>query len=204
MTDKEFRELTKSFDDIQEIIVQKNLLKKEEGKLRRKLASLESKYSFLKDLVAIKGNSDKTSEAIKKYFKELGLKIEIVPEKFGVEDLRLWFENKLVIIETTGTEKSDNSENKAHQISKHIPIRKQEYPNLEVYGLFISNHDNRKPFNERKEKSFSKRVNEISESHAYTVTTTTNLLKAFLSIKNGDLTISELIEKLCATGEFKI
>ena len=204
MTDKQFKQYTVEFQDIKLVMEKRKALKRQETRLRRKLKTLEIKYSFLHDLVAINASGEKIVKAISQYFKELGFnKIEIT-EKYGEEDLRLFVDNKLFIIEATGTEKKDNNEGKAHQISKHIQLRQKEFSDIKVIGLFISNHDNKKPFNQRNQKSFEKRLIEIAKSNGYTVTTTIDLLYAFINIKKGLLTTTELTEQLSLTGEFKM
>lgn len=205
MNNSLIRNYTTEFEDIVCVLTELKALRKKEMQLRRRLKTLKEKYSFIEELVGINNSGDKISSAIKAYFKAFGFnKIEIVPEKDGKEDLRLWFDDKLLIIEATGTEKKDNNEGKAHQISKHIPLRQQEFPKFKVFGVFISNHDNKKIYNQRNPKSFDKRLIQIAESHNYTVTTTVDLFNAFILFKKGRLMPKELIDKLCITGELKI
>jgi hypothetical protein len=204
MTDRELKKYTLDFDDVKSVINKRKALKRQETRLRRRLKRLESKYSFLKDLVGINASNTIITNAIKAYFMELGFnKIEIIPEKSGIEDLRLWVDNKLFIIEATGTGNKDNNETKALQIIKHIPSRQRENPAFKVLGVFISNHDNKKPLNERNTKSFDKRLIEFAESYC-TITTTIDLFNAFINIKKGLLTPNELIDKLTVFGELKI
>ena len=205
MTLYDLKKITSEFDDVHNIIEKRKLIRNQDSKLRRRLKTKLQSYSFLMDLVGINAFGPTIVKALKKTFKAIGFKkVEIVNEKYGEEDLRLWVDDKLIIIEATGTEKKDNSESKAHQISKHIPLRQKQYPNLKVSGLFISNHDNKKHYTKRNRKSFDKRLIKIAESHNYTVMTTTDLLEAYISIKKGTFSSSELVNCFCKKGEFKL
>ena len=204
MNNSELKIITSNFNDIKPLIDERNNLLWQTNKVRRRLKTRLQKYSFLKDMIDIDSHGTKLVNSIVKYFKILGFeKIENV-DKNKDEDIRLWVDNKLIIFEVTGISEQTTSDDKAHQISKHIQIRQEEYPGIRVSGVFIVNHDNKKHYSKRHKAPFRKGLNEIARTNNYTLTTTIDLLNAFIKIKNGELTKEELINKICSKGEMKI
>ena len=204
MTASELKKITSDFSDIKPLIDERNKLLRQTNKVRRRLKTRLEKYDFLKDMIGIGSHSTKLVNSIVKYFKTLGFeKIENV-DKSKDEDIRLWVDDKLIIFEVTGIPEPTTKDAKAHQISKHIQIRQEEYPGITVSGVFIVNHDNKKHYSIRHKSPFRKGLNEIARTNKYTLTTTIDLFNAFIKIKNGKLTKEELINKICSTGELKI
>lgn len=206
MTNTELQKITVDFDDVKSVINKRKVYKKEEQKLRRKLWTLKDKYSFLKTTVDIGSNGTTLVNSIKKLFKEMGFKrVENVDKNYMEEDLRLWTTDKrLLIFEITGIDKETVKDDKAFQIMKHVPKRQQENPDLKVHGIFIVNHDNKKSFDKRHKKPFRKPLIDIAISHSYTLTTTIELLNAFVFFKKNKLTSNQIIDKLCESGQLKI
>ncbi len=205
MTISELKNITSNFEDISPLIKQHKDLLKQTNKVRRRLKSRLDEYAFLFDLVGINSHSDRLVNAIVNFFKALNFKyVENVDKKYKEEDIRLQVDDLLLIIEVTGIDKANPKYEKSHQISMHIQKRKIQYPNLKVFGLFIVNHDNKKHFLKREKKPFTKAIDEIAQSHNYTLTTSVDLLNAFIQFKKGILKPTEIIEKLCTTGELKI
>jgi hypothetical protein len=192
------------FNEVTVLLQELKVIKSQNIKIRRKLKTILKKYSFLEDLVCIDGNDEIIVNALVKYFKELGFpNIKNVGKNFMEEDLRLIVKDRLIIFEATGTKNQTNKEEKVHQISKFIPIRKKQYPLFEVSGVFVTNHDNKNPYNLRHKKPFDKRIIKIAIAHGYTLTTSTDLLYFFIDIKKGLLKSDEFIDKLCNFGELK-
>ncbi len=205
MTSKELKILTSDFNDIKVLLEKRDNIKRDNNKIRRRLRTQFNKYSFLKDMVDIDCASDRLVNAIVKYFKTLGFdKVENVDKKYKEEDIRLWTDSRFIIMEITGIDTANPKDDKAHRISKYIPMRQSENPQLKVSGVFIVNHDNKKHFSKREKKPFRKTLNDIGISHKYSLTTTVDLLNAFMNIKMGFMTKEDLIEKICSSGELKI
>lgn len=205
MTNSELKNITSRFEEVKTLIEKHNTLLNETTKIRRRLKTKIRKYTFLKNLVDIDSCGDKLVNSVVQCFKEMGFDdIENVDKKYKDEDIRLFIEDTLILFEITGIDNANPPDDKVHQISKHIPIRQKKYPTLKVFGVFMVNHDNKKHFSNREKKPFRKALIDISKEHKYTITTTLDLLVAFIKIKAGKLTKEELIEKLCTTGELKI
>lgn len=193
------------FDEVALLLQELKILKVQERRKRRRLNTVLKKYSFLNNLVCIDGKDEIIEDALVNYFKELGFNnIKKVGKKFKEEDLRLFVNDKLIIFEVTGTKNINNTDDKSHQISKYIPLRKIQYSNLNVFGVFVSNHDNKKQIELRNKVPFDNRSNKIASASEYSLTTTTDLFHAFIKIKKGLLTPDELIDKLCKFGKLKI
>jgi len=205
MTTPELKKITSYFSDIKPLIIKRNDLLRQTNKVRRRLKTKVKEYLFLLDLVGIDSSGDALVNAVVDFFKALGFdKVENVDKKYKDEDIRLWVNDILLIIEVTGIDTANPKYTKAHQISMHIPSRQAKYPNFKVFGAFVVNHDNKKYFTKRDKKPFTKDINEIAQSHKYTLTTTVDLFNAFIQFKKGTLTSTDIIDKLCSTGELKI
>jgi hypothetical protein len=205
MNKKNLLEITSNFPDVKEHLYKENSLKKELKKEQRRLKTLITKYLFLIDLVGIGSNDDKLDNAIKKFFKEIGFKdVRKISKKFGAEDLQLWFDDKLLLIEATGFKSQNAEENKGMQVKKWIPIRQDENPDKSVFGLLIVNHNNKIKYDKRK-IPFNARYIKIAESNKIGIITTTELLKSFSLLKNNILSLNQFKDKICLHGmiEFK-
>ena len=205
MTNAELKNITSRFDEVKLLIEKQNTLLNETNKVRRRLKTKIRKYAFLKNMVDIDSCGDKLVNSIVQCFKEIGFNdIENVDKKYKDEDIRLFTNDTLILFEITGIDKANPTDDKVHRISKHIPIRQKKHPTLKVFGVFMVNHDNKKHFSNREKKPFRKALSDIAKEHKYTITTTIDLLVAFIRIKSGKLSKEELIKKLCSTGELKI
>jgi len=203
MTDKEYLKLTSGFCDIKQLILREQELKKEYNKARKKLKTKELRYSFLKDIVGIDINADDLVIAVVKLFKAFEFdKVENL-EKLKNEDLRIWFENKLILVEITGVKKIALDDDKSHSISKHININKELNKNHDVTGLTIVNHDNKKHFTQRNKSPFRPLLDDIGKANKYSLITTDILLKLFIEYKQNLLTKQDIINILTSGGVIK-
>lgn len=169
MTIDELRKITADFDDIKLLIEERQKYKQIESRIRRKLKTTENKYAFLRVLTSKQSGGNKLVDAVKEYFKVLGFTDVHNVDKLGGEDLRLYVGNRLLIFEITADENGVPKDNKVHQISKHIPLRKSQNPNKEVLGVFLVNHDYNQPIEKRQTKPFRKDLIEIAKSHNYSL-----------------------------------
>jgi hypothetical protein len=205
MTDKHLREITIAFPDVKKLLQQRSVILKNLNRVRRKLKTQQGKYSFLIDLVGIDSSDTRLDNAIVKYFKSLGFpNIKAVNKKSSDEDIQLFVDNRLIIIEATGSANPTAKDLKVFQIIKHVPDRKTQYPNLKVVPTFIINQDNEKDFWLRNKPPFDKRQIHLAKSNGMTITTTVDLLMAFVQIKEEKISPEEFIDKLCIPGLFKI
>jgi hypothetical protein len=204
MTESDLKNITSEFSDILPIISERDDIIKSLNKTRRRLRTKLKRYSFLSQMVGIGSNGDKLVDSIVTFLKELNIgKVENVDKKYMDEDIRLWTDESLLIFEVTGIDTPNPKDYKAHQISKHLPIKQEQFADKKVYGVFIVNHDNRKNYLDRNKRPFNDRLIKIAKGHNYTLVTTVDLLNAFVKIKTDKLTPAELIEKLCSTGRFE-
>ncbi len=202
MTNSELKAITSMFDDIKPLIEERKHVLKQTNKIRRRLKTKVSEYNFLLDLVEINSNGSKLVDAVVSLFKSIGFKhIENVDKKYKEEDIRLFTDNILLIIEVTGIDNATPKFSKAHQISMHIPKRQSDFEELNVFGAFIINHDNKKYFKNRHKKPFTLEIQEISKSHKYSLITTVELLNDFINFKKGLITRNEILNKLCVNVE---
>jgi len=198
MKDNELKVLTSDFNDIKVLLEKRDQIKRDDNKVRRRLRTQFNKYEFLKDIVDIGCKDDRLVNALVKYFKAVGfVKVENVDKKSKKEDIRLWTDDSLIIFEATGVEKRNPNHGKAHSITRYVPIRQQENPNLKVYGCFIINHDNKKHYTNRNLKPFDTDIKEIAIAHKYSLLTTIDLLNWFLELKKGTMSKDEILKRIC-------
>lgn len=204
MTDKELKALTSDFQDISSLLIEKNRLINKIAAIRRKLKTKENYYRFLQNILIKNGTI--LEKDLVKYFKSIGFSnIERGDQKGSGkrEDITIRNGNQLLIIEVTGIDKPNPEEAKAHQISKHIPTRQKENPDLHVHGCFIVNHDTSKPIKSRNPKPFNKILIETAKNANYSLISTIDLLYAYLAFKRGEVTAEEIFTWLCTPGKEK-
>lgn len=190
-----------SFEDVSVLMLKLKEAKKIENRIKRRLKTKLMRYDFLDKIIGINTHKNELVYSIELFFKSLGLKTEGVPENLGNEDMRIWFDNTLMIVEITGTKKN-STEDKTHQISKHIPERKSNYPSLDVKGLFITNHNNDVDVGKRSKNPFTKRQGKFAKDHGYIITTTITLFFSYLSIKSGSMSLDDFKRNISTPGEF--
>lgn len=205
MDNSQLKKISSEFLDIQPFFKEKKHLLQEARQFRRRLKTKLNEYHFLKTLVGIDVRSDELDSAIKKCFDAFGFdKTECIGKKFGEEDIRLWFGKKLIIFEATGSKKEICEQNKMFQIHKHIPIKREQFKDFKVYGGFIVNHDNLKPFENRVPSPFNQDADKYAKGQNIVLLSTLDLLKSFINFKKGKLELERFAEQLCTPGVFKI
>jgi hypothetical protein len=146
--DAEIKKVTAKFDDVKILMDKLAEIKRDERKVKRRLKTKYLNYTFLSDIVGLSKKDKKLTEPLFKFFKHLQLNIQRAPnkDKGGIEDLRIFYDDKLIIIEATSIENDRAPEAKLTQILKHTKIRQAEFPNFKVIGLSIINHEDKKHF----------------------------------------------------------
>lgn len=201
MDKKEFEKITATFPDVAPNITRITELTKKINKVRRKLKTQRNKYSFLSDLVAIGGTDKITALAIRDCFKHLGFKTEYV-EKLRDEDVRVFHEDRLIVIEATGTHKNQ-SKDKIAQTAIHSSKARDKFPNLTVTGLLIINNDNSLHYTKRDPNPFKNDVDNFVKFNNCGYMTTSELLNGFIKVKTGELTSNDFYISLTKSGEIK-
>lgn len=205
MDNSQLKKITASFLDIEPLFAKKKKLLQDARQTRRKLKTKLNEYSFLKTLVGIDVKDEILEIAVKDCFDAFGFdKVECVGQAFKEEDLRVWYGNKLIIFEVTGQGKELPSHDKIFQIDRHVPIKKQQFKEYEVYGGFIVNHNCIKPFEQRHKRPFDEKVNILAKGSEITLLTTVDILNSFINFKTGKLTLYGFATQLCTPGVFKL
>lgn len=205
MEDKELMSITGKFQDIKPLLEDKKKFLRQAQQNRRRLKTKFDEYSFLKDLVGINSNDDLLDQAFKKYLNAFGFqRVDVIGKTFREEDMRLWVDNKLIIFEATGTKGQQPEQGKQHQIVKHVAIRKTRYPLLEVHPVFIANHNNKVHYLQRHKKPYDDIAHKMAIGFNLCITTTIDLLNAFIKFKNGEFSANDLVANFCTPGIFKV
>jgi len=122
------REITKNFKEVQKLITKHNSLKNKMRSIDRQLKSSEINYSFLHDITSVNGKDILIEIAAKKLFKSAGftdvrhLK-NVTPKR---EDLQIWCDDCIIIIECKGTKYSIPQDNEVSQVLKYIKFKKKK------------------------------------------------------------------------------
>ena len=205
MDNSQLKKITASFLDIEPLFRKKKKLLQEARQTRRRLKTKFNEYSFLKTLVGVEIKDEILEIAVKDCFDAFGFdKVDCIGKEFKEEDLRVWYQNKLIIFEVTGKGKEQPSHDKIFQIDRHVPIKKEKFKDYEVYGGFIANHNCIKPFDERHKKPFDEKVNVLAKGSGISLLTTVDILNSFINFKKGKLTLDDFVTQLCTPGVFKV
>ncbi len=205
--DKSFKKIIADFEEVKILMGQLQEIRRHERRIKRRLSTKLDKFEFLSEIVGLNQKDKKLTEPLLKYFKNNGLDVRRSPDKDkgGLEDMSIFYRDKLLIIEVTSTEKSLVPESKLTQILKHLNSRQNNLKTLEVSGLTIVNHEDLKPVNERvKKQGYQSRTLKILASNNLTTVTTLTLLVAFIKIKKGEMTVEDLITGLTTPGVYEI
>lgn len=195
----ELRHIIKDFNDVSGLLSKLRTLKSEIKGISRKLKSTFKKYEFIRYILELGANDDLLEENLKQLFKEIGfVKVNKVGKQLHKEDVRIILEDKIIIIEATGSKKLHATDDKTRQITKHLDIGRSEDEN--IFGVFIFNSDNQKNYKERNKVPFTDNQIKYAEAGKYGLLSTLDLIKGFTLVKTNRLTLTEFQEKLCSYG----
>ena len=195
MSKEQLIEVTKDFPDFIELIERSRKIKSEANKLRRRLNTLKKKYSFLDHIMALNTKNDFFKKATIDLFIDLGCYVD--KTDVGKEDFKIYFENRIILTEATGSNKATAKETKAFQITKHLNINRKKFPDKEVTCLSIFNYDNALPFSDRSKAVFNKSQFEKANSLHNKLITSIELIDLYCKVKKGEITLKYMIDELC-------
>lgn len=191
---RQLHEWTKSFKEVQELLTEHNLLKRKIHSIDRRLKTIELKYSFLNDITSIDGTGVLIEIAVKRLFKSAGF-VDVRhlrnPKPLR-EDLQIWCDDCIILVECKGTKHSVPSDDLITPIKKYIDHRANIVKcKLPVFGLTIINLDNSKHIDKRNKNPIDKNKAEYAEAGKYGVVTSIELAGGFLLLKNNDITFEQ-------------
>lgn len=96
-----------------------------------------------------------------------------------------------------------NDENEIFQLLKYKQRYQDDFKDLTVRGIFVLNHDNQKPIEQRNKSPFDEHRKRDAKLNGYSVTSTVELLKAFILIKKKELTLEEFDKVVHTHGTVK-
>jgi hypothetical protein len=207
---EDYKKITSELDEIKILIQERDQLLKLVLKNRRKLKTKLVEYSFINDLIARNLGDTPLENAVKGYFNELGFKDfhrrdeQLKGKK--EEDVRFFIDKRVIIFEIGASDGCNPTEKKLGQITKRMGLRKLQYEKegLTVSGCVIINHDFKVQFTKRCKNPFNNDMIEYAKASNVSLVTTTDLVFAFIDIKNGKIKPGELIDQICTPGIFKV
>lgn len=203
---KLLRHITKDFDDVKHLIATHKDLSKQLRTVDRKLKTIEAKYKFLADIISVGGNDTAIEKSAKLLLKSAGFNhvrhlVNVRPKR---EDLQIWCNDCLILIECKGTKNSIPPDHELSQIKKYIDHRANIIKsNLPVFGLTIINHDNSKQFHNRNKNPIDKSKHEYAIAGGYGIITTIELVRGFLLLKNNNITFDTFKQIIIKHGNIK-
>lgn len=201
MNKEEYFKITRLFKEVDNLVLQKQKLRRQINSVSRKLKGLRKKYSFLSIIINRGVTGELLEENIKRYFKELGFAtVNKVGKHLKKEDIRIIKDDKIIIIEVTGSSKKIQKDDKTRQITKHLSVRKHNNEN--AFAVFVVNHDNKNSFKYRKE-AFNKEQINYAVAGGYSLVSTIELVRGFIKVKTNKMSLMEFEQKLCSFGEVK-
>lgn len=109
--------------------------------------------------------------------------IKVLEETDFSEDIQIELPNKLTCIEVKSFRHQNPDKDDARTVTTYRDLRRNEIKNKEIRAITILNHLNEEvnPFN--RPDYFDGKNDNIAKSSSFTITTTKELLKAFILIK---------------------
>ena len=168
--------------------------------IESKILDNRTKYSFLHDLLM--ETSDTLVNAVIKYFEWLEYdKVVDIDKSTGElkEDINVFESNKLLIIEVKGIS-GTSSDSDCSQIGKHRRRKERENRELEVYALYIVNHQRYLPPHTRENPPFTQDQIDYALNDERGLTTTFQLYKWYYLCEAGIITKDEIKQQLLCHG----
>lgn len=205
MHKSEYEKILLEISEISNLVSAKKEAKKAINRLNRRIATIEKNYSFLSEIVAI-GNHDKDLEySLKKYFKSLGIynRVDWLPKSGNNEDLRIWTDECVIIVDSNGNNNTTLKSAHIHKVSKYMALgaKVKSMNGFTRRGLVVVNHDKSKHYSMRSKTPFTdaKEV-EYAEINNIGLVTTVQLLKGYIKVKTGEITLDEFHRRITLNG----
>ena len=117
------------------------------------------------------------------------------------EDLQIWCDDCLILVECKGIEQSTPRDHKVSQIKKYIDHRLNIVKSkLPVFGLTVINHNNTKVWHNRNRNPIDNIKHEYAIASGYGIITTIELLNGFWQLKNNIITFDTFKNKIKQPG----
>lgn len=205
MQKSEYEKILLEISEISNLVLAKREAKKAINRLNRRIGTIEKNYSFLSEIVAI-GNHNKHLEySLKKYFKSLELfnRVDWLPKSGSNEDLRIWTDECVIIVDVNGNNKPSLSSAHIHKVGKYIVLgaKIKSMNGFSRRGLVIVNHDNTKHYLKRAANPFTDKTDLFyAEQNNIGLVTTVELVKGYIKLKKGEITKEDFQDKITTNG----
>lgn len=173
------------------------------------LVSAQHKHQFLVDILTINGTE--LVPPLIKFFKNIGYPRtkdadvgKAIKKVNKAEDIIVLDGDKLIAIEVTSNRQNGAiSDDKCSCITRYIANIKSEYPNFEAHGLLVLNSwsdEHRWDKRVKAKNPFTTDQIKTANNMGYGLTTTTNLVKAYLELKKGSINKEQFRNYLYSSG----
>ncbi len=208
MTDKGFVNIINTvsqFNETQSLLKVKVDLVRKTKRIKRRLRTLKKKYLFLKTI--IETNDSTTLElAIKDYFKAVGYENVVhTGNNTEREDIQVWHENTVYIIECRNKETKTASKDDIGQLNfrKSLIENLPEFKGHTLKYIMVLNNQWKYPPEKRNKNPLNIVIEKSLKHYKNSLVTTMELYDAFIKFKQNKITFSHFDKKLNQVGLIK-
>lgn len=191
------------FSEGETLLNRKAELTRELKRVRRRLKTMKSEYSFLKDMLEATSGEDFELYMVK-YFKSLNFYDKVVhtgnhSEK---EDIQLWLGNHILLIETRNTETRNPNKDDIGQLEwrKHQNKKSLEFKGYSLFYTMVFSHQSKYDIKSRKKNPLHGDIKDKLIADGNSFVTAIDLFDAFIKIKRNELTLEDFNKKLNQVG----
>jgi hypothetical protein len=201
---KLLHKITKDFTEVKPLLAEHKKAKAKFKQVDRKINTIDKKYSFLLDVIGIEIDDDKLCDAVKTLFKKAGFEKVVhykdKRKKPKREDLQLYFEDELFVLEVKGISAVNPGRADVMQVFPYIAENRKRQQDKKVYGFTIINHDKKNhPTNRPKRFKDEERENDAINC-GYGFISTIDLVIGFQKLKQQSINFDQFKEQLKQTG----
>lgn len=205
MSDLKFlKSFTKDFEEVRPALIAHKEAHKKLRSIERRLDTFDAKYNFILDVIGVDSSGNQLVEGVKKLFKAAGFKKvvhfkspRIKPQR---EDLQLWSDKELFIIEVKGIKNINPANSDLMQVLPYLAAQKIRMPDKDIYGLSIINHDNKNHVLNRP-LTFKDEIKEQDAKNLkFGFISTKDLVRGFWFLKTGQIDFEKFINSLKKYG----
>jgi hypothetical protein len=188
---KLLKHFIKDFAETKPLISEFEKANKKLRTAKRRLKTVEIKYTFLFDIVAPYSNDNFLANAAKRLFKSTGFKkvVHFKSERLKPkrEDLQLWTDTELFVIEIKGLSTPHPPKSALIQVLPYIRENELHIKDRNIYGFTVINHDNKNRPQDRQRNFKDAEKERDAVNCGYGFISTMDLLIGFTYLKQGKI-----------------
>lgn len=187
---------------------EKKALKKQKraiASIKRKIEKLNRRYQFIERIFSPGSEGANVEGNVSLLFQAIGYEnVRHITHNTRNPDLEIEYDGELTYVEVKSSQNPHLRENEIFQILKYRNRKQGDLPNVKVKGLLVFNHQNKEPDpTKRNPTPFDQFRERDAKFGNYSLVSTVELLKAFVLVKTGRLTLEQFHKMLHVPGIVK-